>query len=83
MKANAFKKSIIVQWSIRIFILITVFGVLLANNLQAKTAKEVDASVDVAIERFYKQVKEAENYVKASKGMLVMPNVVKGADNYC
>jgi hypothetical protein len=83
MKANAFKKSIIVQWSIWIFILITVFGVLLANNLQAKTAKEVDASVDVAIERFYKQVKEAENYVKASKGMLVMPNVVKGADNYC
>ena len=57
MKANAVKKSIIVQWSIRIFISITVFGVLLANNLQAKTAKEVDASVDVAIERFYKQVK--------------------------
>ena len=79
MKANVLKNSTIVQWSIRIFILITVFGVFLANNLQAKTAKEVDASVDVAIERFYKQVKGAENYVKASKGMLVMPNIVKGA----
>ena len=35
--------------------------------------------MDVAIGRFYKQVKGAEKFVKASKGMLVMPNVVKGA----
>lgn len=45
----------------------------------AKTAKEIDASVDAAIERFYKQVKNAEAFVKVSKGLLVMPNVVKGA----
>ena len=51
----------------------------LTNNLLAKTAKEIDAVVDVAIERFYKQVKGAEKFVKASKGMLVMPNIVKGA----
>ena len=49
------------------------------SNLYAKTAKEIDVSVDVAIERFYKQVKGAKEFVKASKGMLVMPNVVKGA----
>jgi lipid-binding SYLF domain-containing protein len=35
--------------------------------------------VEVAIERFYKQVKGAKEFVKASKGMLVMPNVIKGA----
>jgi lipid-binding SYLF domain-containing protein len=59
--------------------LIAMFSVFFANNLMAKTAKEIDASVDVAIDRFYKQVKGAEEFVKASKGMLVMPNIVKGA----
>ena len=79
MKANVLKKSNKIQWSIRIFLLITVCSFCLTNNLHAKTAKEIDASVNAAIERFYKQVKGAEKYVKASKGMLVMPNVVKGA----
>jgi lipid-binding SYLF domain-containing protein len=79
MKAHALRRSAKIQWSFRILPLIMVFSVLLTNNLPAKTAKEIDASVGVAIERFYKQVKGAEEYVKASKGMLVMPNVVKGA----
>jgi lipid-binding SYLF domain-containing protein len=79
MDANVSKKSTKIQWAIWIFLLITVFSIFLTNNLLAKTAKEVDGSVDVAIERFYKQVKGAEEFVKASKGMLVMPNVVKGA----
>ena len=35
--------------------------------------------MDVAIERFHKQVIGAKELIKASKGMLVMPNVVKGA----
>jgi lipid-binding SYLF domain-containing protein len=79
MKTIALKKTIKIQWLLRIFLLIIVFNILLTNNLLAKTAKEIDASVDVAIQRFYEQVKGAEEFVKASKGMLVMPNVVKGA----
>jgi lipid-binding SYLF domain-containing protein len=79
MMANSLKDSIKFQWSIRIIFLTAVFSVLITNSLLAKTAKEIDASVDVAIQRFYKQVKGAKDYVKASKGMLVMPNIVKGA----
>jgi len=79
MKANVSRKSIKFQWAVRALLLILVFSVFLTNNLLAKTAKEIDTSVNVAIERFYKQVKGAERYVKASKGMLVMPNIVKGA----
>jgi len=52
---------------------------LLSSGVIAKTAREIDVSVDVAIERFYKQVKGAKEFVKSSKGMLVMPNVIKGA----
>jgi lipid-binding SYLF domain-containing protein len=79
MKTNAVKRTTKIGWPIRIILLIAMFSVFFANNLMAKTAKEIDASVDVAIDRFYKQVKGAENFVKASKGMLVMPNIVKGA----
>jgi lipid-binding SYLF domain-containing protein len=79
MKANVSRKSIKFQWAVRALLLILVFSVFLTNNLLAKTAKEIDTSVNVAIERFYKQVKGAEKFAKASKGMLVMPNIVKGA----
>ena len=79
MNTDLFNNFIKNKWSIRVFLLITIIGVFLSSNLYAKTAKEIDASVDVAIERFYKQVKGAKEFVKASKGMLVMPNVVKGA----
>ena len=73
------KRSIKNQRLFWILFLILIFSAFSATNLLAKTAKEIDASVDVAIGRFYKQVKGAEEFVKASKGMLVMPNVVKGA----
>ena len=79
MNADVFKKSSKIHWSIRFLVLITVISVLFSGNLFAKTAREIDVSVEVAIERFYKQVKGAKEFVKASKGMLVMPNVIKGA----
>ena len=79
MNADVFKKASKVPWSIRFLVLITVISVLFPGNLFAKTAREIDVSVEVAIERFYKQVKGAKEFVKASKGMLVMPNVIKGA----
>ena len=79
MKTNLFKKSINIQWLIRILLSIAVISVFLPNNLLAKTAGEIDVSVDGAIERFHKQVIGAKALIKASKGMLVMPNVIKGA----
>jgi lipid-binding SYLF domain-containing protein len=44
-----------------------------------KPAKELDAIVDVAIERFYQEVEGAEGLAKSAKGILIIPNVVKGA----
>jgi len=79
MKTDLSKNSVKIQWSIRVLLVTTLFFSFLSSNLYAETAKEIDASVDAAIERFYKQVKGAEELVKTSKGMLVMPNVKKGA----
>jgi len=79
MKTDLFTKSVKIQWSLRILLVVTVMSVFLTSNLLAKTAREIDVSVDVAIERFHKQVIGAKELIAASKGMLVMPNVVKGA----
>jgi lipid-binding SYLF domain-containing protein len=79
MKSDLLNHSNKIQWSLRFFLLLMIIGVFLSSNLYAKTAKEIDASVDVSIERFYKQVQGASELVQKAKGMLVMPNVVKAA----
>jgi lipid-binding SYLF domain-containing protein len=43
----------------------------------AATAKEIEVSVDVALERFHKDVKGATEFSKVAKGLLILPNVVK------
>ena len=79
MKVHKSNNSSRTHRSIRILIWATIISVLLSSGVIAKTAREIDVGVDVAIERFYKQVKGAKEFVKSSKGMLVMPNVIKGA----
>ena len=46
---------------------------------EAKTAREIDVSVDVCLDRFYTQVQGAKDFAKIAKGLLVLPNVTKGA----
>jgi lipid-binding SYLF domain-containing protein len=45
------------------------------HDAQAATKKEINASVDVALDRFVKDVKGGEEFLKAAKGVLVMPKV--------
>ncbi|MGB5749209.1 MAG: YSC84-related protein [Desulfobacterales bacterium] len=54
-------------------------GLLFAGQSFGGTAKEIDASADAAMDRFYKQVKDAKEVVRQAKGMLILPNVKKGA----
>ena len=48
-----------------------------AHILYAATAKEIDISVDVALEKFSKNVKGAEEIIKTAKGILVIPRVAQ------
>jgi lipid-binding SYLF domain-containing protein len=43
----------------------------------AATAKEIDVSVDVALEEFGKNIKGGKEFLTSSKGVLVLPKVVK------
>lgn len=45
----------------------------------AKTAREIDVAVDVALEKFYREVEGAQKLAAAAHGMLVLPRVIKGA----
>lgn len=42
-------------------------------------AEKIDARVNETLERFYKQVKDGRTVAKDAKGLLVLPNVGKGA----
>jgi lipid-binding SYLF domain-containing protein len=43
----------------------------------AKSAREIDASVDTALERFKKEVFDGGKMVSKAKGVLVFPSVIK------
>jgi len=58
-------------------ILIFIFIITAGESSYAASAKEINVSVDVALERFYKQVSGAREFIHAAKGLLVMPNVKK------
>ena len=59
---------------------LVIFGTLLFTGpLFGKTAKELDASADAAMARFYKMVKNGKEVAARSKGILILPNVKKGA----
>lgn len=49
----------------------------LGASVEAKTAKEINVSVNEALNRFYKQVDGGKEFMAQAKAVLVMPNVTK------
>jgi len=62
-----------------IFVVLAFFVVCatFATYAEAKTAGEINASVNAALNRFYKQVGGAKEFMAQAKAVLVMPNVTK------
>jgi lipid-binding SYLF domain-containing protein len=52
-------------------------GILLPRGAHAATAREIDVSVDVALERFTKEIKGSKELLAIAKGVLVFPSVYK------
>ena len=46
-------------------------------GVQARSAKEIDVSVDVALDRFKNEVPGAKEFLNNAKGVLVIPNVIR------
>lgn len=56
-----------------------VFGCVsfLGGNVYAKSAREIDAGVDTALEHLQKEVPSAKEMLSKAKGVLVFPEVIK------
>jgi lipid-binding SYLF domain-containing protein len=67
---NSFKVLAIV-----LALLVSSFAI--TQYAEAKTAGEINASVNAALNRFYKQVGGAKEFMAQAKAVLVMPNVTK------
>lgn len=48
-----------------------------ADSAVAETAREIDVSVDVALENFEKDVGGAKQFLGSAKGLLMFPKVIK------
>jgi len=58
-------------------LLISALG--LGGNCFGADAEEIDASANVTMRRFIKQVEGAKTFVRSAEGLLIMPNVKKAA----
>ena len=62
------------MWVIGLALLAGSWGI---ESALAATAKEIDVSVDVALENFEKEVSGAKQFLASAKGLLVFPRVIK------
>jgi len=64
-----------------VFASLFIIALLVAPNFasiaQAVTAKEIDVSVNVALDRFKNEVPGANEFLANAKGVLVVPNVIR------
>jgi lipid-binding SYLF domain-containing protein len=70
------KRKTIAKISLAIFLSL-IIGILTIQISYAFMAKEIDVSVDVALDRFVKEVKGAKEFLDAAKGVLIIPNVMQ------
>jgi len=69
-----------IQTTVRvIFVLFMtlIIGLLPVRFSHAATAKEINVSVDVALDRFITEVKGAKEFLQAAKGVLIIPRVLQ------
>jgi len=60
-----------------VFIIALLIAPTFSHVAQAATAKEIDVSVDVALDRFKNDIKGASEFLANAKGVLVIPNVIR------
>lgn len=77
MKIFLRKQVLVFGWAIFLAGSGMILGFISPNPALAATAKEIDVSVDVAIDRLYKEVHGSNDLVNKSKGILVFPKVYK------
>jgi lipid-binding SYLF domain-containing protein len=68
------RKNILVVVGTLFFSLLLIGSVSVAS---AKSAKEIDVGVDVALQEFKQNIKGGQEFLNSAKGVLVFPSVIK------
>ena len=71
---RTFQRFLALGWLVGLPLLLTLSVV---QVCQAKTAKEIDVSVDVALEQLQTEVSGGKEFLASGKGVLVLPHVIK------
>ena len=62
---------------VAVVVFVLVIAPQFSPGVQAASAKEIDVSVDVALDRFKNEVPGAQEFLNNAKGVLVIPNVIR------
>ena len=77
MESNRHCRSVINLKSIALLAAVALMVGIGADVASAKTAKEINTSVNACLDRFYKEVNGGKELVGKAKGILVLPGVIK------
>ena len=80
MKTKAFHSggNSWLAWTMAVGLLLT-WGIFFPQHSSGAEAEVIEAQANVAMKRFYKQVKGADEFAGNAKGLLIMPSVKKAA----
>ena len=70
-------KRLLIASSVMFVLFLLTAALSMPSVSMAKSAKEIDIKVDVALEEFEKDVKGGKEFLKSAKGVLVFPSVIK------
>ncbi len=77
MRINFYTGKGIFSTFAAVIVFVLVIAPHFSPGVQARSAKEIDVSVDVALDRFKNEVPGANEFLSNAKGVLVIPNVIR------
>jgi len=77
MRSGIYSSKRITATVAAVIVFVLVIAPSFSQGVQARSAKEIDVSVDVALNRFKNEVPGANEFLKNAKGVLVIPNVIR------
>lgn len=77
MRLHFYTSKKIISTVAAIIVFVLVIAPHFSQGVQARSAEEIDVSVDVALNRFKNEVPGANEFLKNAKGVLVIPNVIR------
>jgi len=77
MRINLYTSKRIISTVAAVILFVLVIAPHFSQGVQARTAQEIDVSVEVALERFKNEVPGANEFLENAKGVLVIPRVIR------